>query len=252
MSTLRAMASETEGRFQVPVALHVAIGSPHAEIAARADATGARLVVVGLHGERPVRDMFVGSTAQRLRRVLRAPLLIARNHSARRYERALIAVDFGAASAAAAHAAANLFPDAALHFLHVGSALFEGRLSMAGVSADAIRACRNQALLEASRELDHFVRSNGLQSRRASSVVKLGYVQASVRETAIELGASVVAFGAKGKSRLEANLIGSVSEEFSSGTGHDVLLVKAMPTSSARERPDRVRPRGIEPVAANA
>ena len=50
----------------------------------------------------------------------------------------------------------------------------------------------------------------------------------------------------------EANLIGSVSEEFSSGTGHDVLLVKAVPTSSAGERPDRVRPRGTEPVAANA
>jgi nucleotide-binding universal stress UspA family protein len=196
--------------------------------------------------------MFVGATAQRLRRMLRAPLLIARNRSARRYERALIAVDFNAASAQAAHAAASLFPDAALHFVHVRNALFEGRLSLAGVSAEAIRAYRNQALLEASRELDNFIRSNGLQSRRASSVVKLGYVPASVRETAAELGASVVAFGANGKSRLEANLLGSVSEEFSSGTGHDVLLARAMRTSSATERPDRVRKRDTETETAKA
>jgi nucleotide-binding universal stress UspA family protein len=173
--------------------------------------------------------------------MLRPPLLIARSRSARRHERTLIAVDFTAASAEAAHAAASLFPDAALHFLHVHNALFEGRLSLAGVSAEAIRTYRNQALLEASRELDQFIRSNGLQSRRASSVVKLGYVPACVRETAAELRASVVAFGPRGKSRLEANVIGSVSEEFLTGTGHDVLLAKAMRTSSANARADRLR-----------
>ncbi len=249
---LQAMAKEAETTFHVPIAVHVAIGTPHAEIAARADATGARLVVVGAHGERPVRDMFVGATAQRLRRMLRAPLLIARNRSARRYERALIAVDFNAASAQAAHAAASLFPDVALHFVHVRNSLFEGRLSLAGASAEAIRSYRNQALLEASRELDHFIRSNGLQSRRASSLVKLGHVPTSVRETAAELAASVVAFGAKGKSRLEANLIGSVSEDFLSGTGRDVLLVKGMQTSSASERRNGVRKRDAEAASAHA
>ncbi len=241
MGKLRAMASEVEAKFHIPVRVHVAVGTPHTEIAARADATRARLVVVGPHGERPVRDMFIGATAQRLRRMLRAPLLIARKRSARRYDRALIATDLSAASAEAAHAAARLFPDAALHFLHVRNALFEVRLSVAGASAAAIRAYRNQALLEASRELDDFIRGNGLQSRRASSVVKPGHVPECVRETAARLGASIVAFGANGKSRLEANVLGSVSEEFLSGTGHDVLLAKAMRTPSANQRPDRFR-----------
>ena len=98
---------------------------------------------------------------------------------------------------------------------------------------------RRIAELEASRELDNFILSNGLQSRRASSVVKLGHVATCVRETAAELQASVVAFGAKGKSRFEANVIGSVSEEFLSGTGHDVLLAKAVQTPGGNARPDR-------------
>lgn len=252
MSKLGALAAEAEARFHIPVAVHVAIGSPHAEIAARADATGARLVVVGPHGDRPLRDLFIGSTAQRLRRILRPPLLIARNRATRRHERVLIAVDFTAASAEAAHAVASLFPDAALHFLHVANARFEGRLSLADVSEEAIRTYRNQTLLEASRELDEFIRSSGLQSRRASSVVTLGYAPACVKERAAEMGASVVAFGARGKSRLEANVIGSVSEEFLSGTGHDVVLAKAMRTPSADARAARRRQPEIEGETAKA
>jgi nucleotide-binding universal stress UspA family protein len=248
---LRAMASEAEAKLHIPFKVHVAVGMAHAEIGARAEATGARLVVVGPHGECPVRDMFIGATAQRLRRVLRAPLLIARNCSERRYERALIAVDFSAAATETAHAAASLFPDAALHFLHVRNPLFEGRLSRAGVGAEAIQAYRNQALLEASRELDNFIRSNGLQSRRASSVVKLGHIPACIRETAAELGASIVAFGVKGKSRLESSFLGSVSEDFVSGNGYDVLLGGAMRTPSGAELPDRSRSRDTEVETAH-
>jgi nucleotide-binding universal stress UspA family protein len=162
----------------------------------------------------------------------------------------LVAIDFSPASAEAAYAAARLFPDAALHFLHVRNARFETRLSMAGVSGDAIRAYRNKALLEASRALDHFIRSNGLQSRRASSLVKQGYAPVCIKETATELGASVVAFGAKGKSRLEASVLGSVSEEFASGTGHDVLLVRAIRRPSRHQRPDRLRQRDTEAETA--
>jgi nucleotide-binding universal stress UspA family protein len=251
MSTLGAMASEAQARFHIPVGTHLAVGTPHAQIAARADATGAGVVVVGPHGERPVRDLFIGSTAQRLRSVLHAPLLIARSRSTRRYERALIAVDFSDASAQAAHAAARLFPEAALHFLHVSDALFDGRLSMAGVGVDAIQAYRNEALMEASRALDRFIRSNGLQSRRASASVKQGYVPACIRETAVALGASVVAFGASGKSRLEASVLGSVSDAFSSGTGHDVLLASEA-RKPGRWRPDRTRQHEADARTASA
>ena len=63
MGKLRAMASEVEAKFDIPVRVHVAVQTLHAAIAARADATNARLVVVGPHGERPVRDMFISATA---------------------------------------------------------------------------------------------------------------------------------------------------------------------------------------------
>jgi nucleotide-binding universal stress UspA family protein len=239
MARLRAMAAEAQARFDVPVTVHVALGVAHAQIAARAESTRADLVVVGPHGDRAVRDVFVGSTAQHLRRPLQVPLLIARKRSTRKYERVLVAVDFSPASASAAHAAATLFPEAALHFLHVCNPLFEARLAMADAGGDAVRLYRNQALLNAGRELDSFIRGNGLQRRRASSLVRHGHAPACIREAASELAASVVAFGAKGKSRLESTILGSVSADFLSGTQHDALLVKA--TRSRRESDEGVR-----------
>jgi len=235
---LDAIASRAEARFGVQARVHVAIGVPHAEIAARAESIGARLVVIGSHAERAVRDLWVGATAQRLRRLLRGPLLIARNSSGRRYERALIAVEFNAASADAARAAARLLPDASLHFVHVCDPAVGLRLSRVGASEKAISEHRNQALLEASHRLDNFVRTNGLQSRRGSAIVMLGHVARCIKDAAAQVGAAIVVFGAKGKSRFEANLLGSVSEEFVSGTGHDVLLVRATGKVRAHRLPD--------------
>jgi len=223
---LHAMVAETQAKFGIRVDAHLAFGNAPAEIAARAHEVGADLIVLGAHGERIVRDMFVRPTAQRLQRVVGVPLLIARNRSARRYTRALVAVDFSPASAQAARAAARLFPDAALHFLHVCNTLFEARLSTAGVTREGILLYRNQVLLQASRELDDFVRANDLQHRRSSTLVKHGYPPACIRETAADIAASVVVLGARGKSSMQAGLLGSVTEQFVSGEGHDVLLAR--------------------------
>ncbi len=224
---LRATASEMRAKFDITVTTHLTRGTNHAEIAARAHATGACLVVLGAREERFVRDIFVGSTAQRLQWILRTPLLIARSRSARAYARVLVAIDFTKASVMAAHAAASLFPSATLHFLHVCTPMFESRLSMAGVGADEIRAYRNEAALRASYDLDEFIRANGLQSRRRASLVRHGHVAGCISDSAKEMGAWVVALGAKGKSRFQAGVLGSVSEKFMRGAGPDVLLAKA-------------------------
>ena len=226
MAKLRLAALQIGERFAVPVHLHLAYGKPHVEIAARAVAINADLLVLGARGERALRDMLLGSTIQRMQRRLQTPLLIVRDGSLANYRRVLVAIDFSPASAEAAGAAARLFPGAALHFLHVCNVLFEGRLARAGVAEESIRSYRNQVLLDASRELDRFLREQGLQPRRSSASVRHGYPPACIKEAAADVGASLIALGTKGKSRFEAELLGSVSEQFVNATTHDVLLVK--------------------------
>ncbi len=222
---LESAAAEVRAKFGCPVHAHLAFGIPHVRIRAHADATGARLLVVGSRGQRSVRDLFIGSTAYELRRTLRVPLLVARNRSQRPYARVLVAVDFSVASAFAARTAARLFPDATLHFIHVCSPLFASRLAMADGGRDFGLAHRNQALLTAGRELDSFIRDNGLEQRRGSSLVKHGYPPTCISNAAAESGTSLVAFGTRSRSRL-ATLMASVGKEFLSDSGPDALLVK--------------------------
>ena len=224
MARLEAVAAAAQAKFGVPVAPHLSLGVPQAQIVARARATGARLVVAGFPGRRPMRDLVVGSTVHELRRMLRVPLLVARNRSTRGYERALVAVDFSPASAAAAHAVESLMPDAALHLLHVCNPPFASRVAMADGREDASPAYRNHALLAAGHDLDIFIRSTGLQIRRA--VVRHGHLPAVIRQTAREVGASLVAFGTEDKWWL-ATLASSVGREFLRDAGPDVLFVKA-------------------------
>jgi len=249
LDRLYKAAADVRARFDVPVHVHLAYGKPHVEIAAHAASSRAGLVVLGARGERAVRDIFIGSTARRMQRGLRAPMLIVRHASLRHYTRVLVATDFSAASAVAARAAERLFPDAALHYLHVCSALFESRLETAGVTREGILGYRNQVILDAGRALDRFIRQHGLQARRASALVRHGYPPAGIKDAAAELGASVVVLGSRGKSRFEAGFLGSVSEHFVSGTSHDVLLVKPNDVHLGWPTRDRLASRDARAIA---
>jgi nucleotide-binding universal stress UspA family protein len=223
---LRRSAARLDADFGLPVEIHLAIGRAHTEIASRAAALDADLVVVGAHGEHFVLDLFVGTTAQRVQRISPVPVLVVRQAPFYRYERVLIATDFSPAAAAAARAARRLFPDAMLHVLHVYQAPFEGRLGFAGLSEAAIDEYRGRAGEQARQELDTFVRQAGLEKHTNSVKVQHGHPPARIKERAAELDADVIVLGTQGKSWLEIGFLGSVSEHVSAESPCDVLLVR--------------------------
>lgn len=224
---LQRVAGRAGADLAAPVALHLAEGRAHAAIADRALAIGADLVVVGAHGEHFVLDVFVGTTAQRVLRASLAPVLVVRQAPIYRYEQVLIATDFSAGSLAAARAARRLFPGATFHFLHVCEPLLEGALARSGASQATIEDRRERAAGDALRALEDFAREAGFEDGAASIRAPHGYPPARIKERANELDMDVIVIGAQGKSRLEAGLLGSVSEHVAAETRCDVLLVKA-------------------------
>jgi universal stress protein E len=230
---LAAVASATQAKYRVRTRAYVAFGVPAEQIATRAEASSADLVVVGAHRKRPLRDIFIGSTAQRLQQLLSVALLVAGSGGARAHAGALVAVDLSGESAAAARAAATLYPDLPLHFVHVHNPPFESRLSTAGVERDAILRYRSGALGEAGDDLEAFIVRNGLQGRRASSRVLRGHPPSVIEKAAAGLGVSLIVLGSSRKSRLEAGLLGSVGEDVLARTPYDVLMVKPAPAMIA-------------------
>jgi nucleotide-binding universal stress UspA family protein len=71
----------------------VTVGSPAAEIADAAARTKAELIVMGRGAGRPVRDIFLGSTAERVVRQGKLPVLVVRLASRGRYGRPALGLD---------------------------------------------------------------------------------------------------------------------------------------------------------------
>lgn len=226
MDRLRQAAGQVDAEHGLAVEIRLAEGRAHAEIAARAGALGADLVVVGAHGEHFVADMFIGTTAQRVQRLSTVPVLVVRQASFYRYERVLVATDFSPTSAQAARVASRFFPHARFDLLHVFEAPFEGRLGLGGLEDAAIEDYRRQVGDQALREFETFIRDAGLEGRTASIRVRHGYAPARIKERAAELDADLVVLGTQGKSWLAMGILGSVSEHVAAESSADVLLVR--------------------------
>jgi nucleotide-binding universal stress UspA family protein len=223
LERLRQAAERITAQHALPVETHLAEGKAHVEIAARAAAITADMVVVGAHGEHLVLDVLIGTTAQRVQRLATVPVLLVRQAPFNRYERVLFATDFSPASAAAAQATVRFFPEASLHVLHAFDALFESRLALDDA---AIEDYRRQTGDEASRELESFVSEAGLEGRIASLRVRHGYAPTRIKERAAELDADLIVLGTQGKSWLAIGFLGSVSEHVAAESSSDILLVR--------------------------
>ena len=108
------------------------VGRAHTEIVHHAGLLDASLVVLGAHGGGGVRDLFVGSTVDKVMRKLTRPLLIVKHEPQAAYQQVLIAVDFSEASGRATKFAMNIALHAYITLLHAFEVPFEAKLYTAG------------------------------------------------------------------------------------------------------------------------
>ncbi len=91
----RARALAKKNGIRVSVVSKVVVGRPLEEIVRQSRLLGAELIVLGRHSRRPVRDLFVGSTADRVIRYGDLPVLVVNGPARRAYARPIASVDFG-------------------------------------------------------------------------------------------------------------------------------------------------------------
>ena len=84
-----------------------------------AAAASSDLVVLGPRGVNPLRDFFLGSTAERMARMIERPMLVVKQDPQIPYENVLVPVDFSDYSAPALRFASEIAPSATLHLVHV-------------------------------------------------------------------------------------------------------------------------------------
>ena len=119
MAELQTLANDPRHTHGLDTDCHVLLGKPVDALLQHASDLCSPLLVVGSRGETSLRHLTVGSTAARLLRKSRQPLLVVKGAATTPYQHALVGIDFSPSSLAALRLVRQLAPQAWLTLLHV-------------------------------------------------------------------------------------------------------------------------------------
>ncbi len=192
-----------------------------------AASTKADLVVMGAHRKQLLRDIFVGTTIERVIRMGPFPVLMVNKEADRPYQTAMAAVDMSDPSANAMRTgkALRLPGGIQLALVHAFEPLAKGKLSYAGLNRETIDNYVADERERAIKDLAAFMDEHGLGDEGRPMRIEEG-APFEVIATAVEqLQPDVLIMGTHGRSGIAKAFLGSVAEEALRSLDVDILAV---------------------------
>ncbi len=186
----------------------------------------ADLVLVSSKGEDFIRHWTLGSTAERLIRLLKCPMLVVKQSTQVGYRRVMIAVDFSDWSLSSIQLAQQIAPDAHYVLAHVFDVPEEGKLRMAGVSEFDIINYRNELMQERQVDLKRLAQQAGLSDTQWSPLVMKGNASSRLLEAEEEQDIDLIVLGKHGKGWFEEMLLGSTTKHLLTDSRTDLLIAQ--------------------------
>lgn len=199
-------------------------GQPLDVIARHADEQDARLLVLGARGEDFLRHLTLGTTASRLLRKLRQPVLVVRQAAHEGYRRALVAMDFSPVAISALRLLRELAPHAEPVLLHAVDLPFEGKMLHAGVDPELIRQYRLRAQLEGMQRLRELARQENLPEETTRLLAINGRPAEVLLAQEQEEDCDLIVVGKRGQHRVEELLMGSTTIHLLAESQADILI----------------------------
>ena len=203
----------------------VNVGRAYIEIVRYAGLLDAGLVVLGAHGGGFVRDLFVGSTVDKVLRKLTRPLLIVKREPEVMYRNILIAVDFSESSWRATKFAMNIAPHANITVLHAFEVPFEAKLHSAGVDYKLMQFYEAEVHVQKKMEMRRFVSELETRGVSLTGIVEQGAAFDVIRKKMEALEADLIVIGKHGQSERDEMLPGGVTTRVIQDAGCDILVV---------------------------
>lgn len=203
----------------------VKFGEAFVEIIRFSREHGSDIVVLGAHGARYIKDLLLGTTAERVVRKGRRPVLVVKQAPQGPYRRVLAPVDFSDASRQSLVFARTIAPDADLRVLHAFELRHEYRLLDGGMTRDQLLTYERESAIRLRKRLKAFVGDSGIDPGQVKLSVRTGYPATVITGVARRSRADLVAIGTHGMSGLRYLLLGSVAEHALREAPCDVLAV---------------------------
>ncbi len=205
----------------------VLAADPFDGILRTADTINADLIVVGSHRKELLRDIFVGTTAERVIRAGSYPALMVKTEVEQNYKNVLAAVDMSDASARAIRTGKDLrlIDGARLTFLHGFVALGAGLMARSNIRKEDIDKYIADQRAQASGELLAFLRQEEPGVQDWVLWVRDGKPFEVISQAVKEIEPDLLLMGTQGRSGIAKLLLGSVAEEVLRSVEVDVLVV---------------------------
>jgi nucleotide-binding universal stress UspA family protein len=201
-------------------------GDPFEAVLRVAETRDVDLVVLGEHRRRPLRDVFAGTTVERVMRYGHRPVLMVNQPVAGPYRQVLAATDLSEHSARALNAAATLglLDEAALTIVHAFEPPGLGALALADAPPATVAAHEAESAREASSGLASFVSALGLP-RRPEQRVLAGRPATVIKDIVGRVRPDLLVVGTAGAGFLRRAVLGSVAAEVLAAVRCDALAV---------------------------
>ncbi len=222
-----ALLRELQGTVQtvdgVSCETRVVLADAFAGIARAAEEVVPDLLVIGPHRRQALRDVFLGTTAERTIRSVTCPVLMVNAPPVGNYRHVMLATDMseGARRAAEVTSELGLLDGAVMSMLHVFDAPIT-HFSMTREQREAYIADERSA---ASRELSAFAKSARLEN--VPQTVRLDYAAPAneILKAAQETSVDLVVIGTHGRTAVARFFLGSVAEAVLRIADRDILAV---------------------------
>jgi nucleotide-binding universal stress UspA family protein len=181
------------------------------------------LLVLGPRGVNPLRDFILGSTAERIARMIDCPMLVVKQDPQIPYDNVLVPVDFSQYSAPSLQFASKLAPQATLHVFHALDASLEPRLRSAGIAEDGIAAYTDELQREANASMAELGAAS--LGQPLLGTVQMGDPRVNIYEHAAANQCTLIVMGKQGRSWLSEHVLGSVTRRVLERATCDVVVV---------------------------
>lgn len=205
----------------------VRIGSVVDEILTAADR--ADVLVLGAHGSRSLRDLLIGTTAERLLRRSRCLMLVSRLEARSAYRRVMVPVDFSIHSIAALRFARRVAPDADLVVFHAYGHPYASDLRPVDVPDQAIEQYHTERRNQALSNMENLRDKIAAPGARTTFSVECGDAKTLIDTKAAELKSDLIVIGKHGHSFAGEVFLGGVTRHTVARAQCDVAVVPEYP-----------------------
>lgn len=203
---------------------HLVEGVVLESVKAQVEVLDVDLLVIGARGTGFVRQILLGSTAERLLRMSNIPVLTVKQPPRGAYQNVLVPIDFSSWSQRAIQLALAVAPQAELILMHAYEVSFEGKMRIAGEKEETILHYRNIARKEASTRLSQIASDAELAKANWRSIVVRGDAARRILEQEEKQGADLIVLGKHGLGMVEELLIGGRTKHILAQARCDVLV----------------------------